>query len=262
MKKQKAVIISFIVLALCGLSHNNLFSNSALGYLNRVLNDSNARHSGNIKRVSGGRRLLANNPLNYSLYEKLEGHMKGLDKVVANHQDMLSYYKAQAGVLGSTINILQKIRDLSIRKRSGILSDFDRSLLDSEMRQYYKQILFELKGAEFNGVRYYAKLLKSLAFGTIFKEKRFFQVNHIDRSLRFFIKQRGVLGARIKALRFRVRGKMIEKENNARFQNNQSTDFPGEMIDLRKNHLLTLANIFMLQKGLDHTKRRVSPRSR
>ncbi|MDH5681411.1 MAG: hypothetical protein OEZ36_07485 [Spirochaetota bacterium] len=260
-QKNSLTLVIFIFVFAMSFT-NNLFSNSSLGYLNRVLNESQSKRDNNITRIAGTRHLLSDNPLNYALYEKLETHIKGLDKVVSNHSDMISYYETQAGFIGGTVNILQKIRLLSLRKLSRILNDFDRSLLDNEMKELYKQILFTLKSAEFNGIRYYSGLLNDTAFKKMFREKRFFHIHNVDKALKFFISQRGQIGAKLNALRFRIRGKMIEKENNARFHNNLSTDFAKEMIELRKNHLMTLTNIFMLQKRLDHEKQRLTPLKR
>jgi len=119
-----------------------LLPNPSLNFLNRILRNRNLKTGRNIKRMAKSTHLLIDNPANYAIYQKLEGQIRGLGKMIGNSGDMLSYYRYEGAILKQALAPLQHIRQLILRRSGGILSGWQRKIINNEIRQYYKQIIF------------------------------------------------------------------------------------------------------------------------
>ncbi|MGA2142301.1 MAG: hypothetical protein ABSG94_07750 [Brevinematales bacterium] len=90
--------------------------NSSFIFLNRILSGNDINYDKNIRRVSSGRRLLIDDPANYAIYETLEKHIRAFEKDIGNKSDMVSYYNYQEAMMGSIIDVLQRIRGLVLER--------------------------------------------------------------------------------------------------------------------------------------------------
>jgi len=224
------------------------FANSSLTYLNRILSESSMNADKNMERLSSGRELLPDNPANYAIYEKLEAHIRGIGKSVANQADMYQYYRYEESVLSSITESLQHIRELSLRLSGGLLGDFEKGIVRNEMDQYYDQILYELKSARFNTIYLFKDLFNDPKIMLRFKSQEFYQTQRIDKLLKYILKRRVTLGARMNGIKEQIKAQELEKENTAAFQSRGDTDYGSEIAEFRKNRLLMLINILMLKR--------------
>lgn len=221
---------------------------SSRRYLNRILGSKNQAVGKSIRRMAKGTYLLPDNPANYALYEKMEVQLRSLARLVQNHGDMVSYYRYEAGILQEQLPVLQRIRELILRRSGGILSDTQRSLLNSEINQLYRQILFSLRHSDFNGKQVFKSLLASPLVAKRFTDPDLYTLGRVDALRQFFLKRITVCGAITRAIRHRIKTRMRERENKLRFQRQMDTDYGKEMTRLRKNHLQLLINLFLLKK--------------
>ena len=226
---------------------NLIFIDASPDYLNSILQSTENTIDKNYKRLSSAARLLVDDPANYAIYEKLSANIRQLEKEISNNSDMISYYQSAEGYLENIIHVLQRIRELSLQKLNGILSDFNKNIICSEINQQYEQILFVLKNADFNKKNIFRSLLEDEEIKRWFQKEKYYKLSNIDNLLSFFIQQRSIYGAKMKSLEFQNRGKSIEKENTANFRSNvHDINYATELSKLRKNHLLLTINLLML----------------
>ncbi len=245
----KNKLIKKLLVMLFFLMVNLVYTDVSTIYLNTILGSTENAIDKNYKRLSSGTLLLTDDPANYAIYEKLSAVIKELEKVISNNADMFFYYKSADGYLTSTIDILQRIRELSLKKINPILSDFDIGIIHSEINQLYEQILFSLKNADFNKKTIFGPLLGEEELKNWFQKKKYYQLDNIDNLLSFFVKQRSLYGVKIRSLEYQNQGMSIERENTANFRSNiHDINYGTELSQLRKNHLILTINLLMLSE--------------
>ena len=237
---------TILLLVLCfGLNPSK--SGAAPDYLNGILQSTENTIEKDRNRLSSGAKLLADDPANYAIYEKLTANLKQLEKIIVNFTDMTSYYRSAEGYLENIIDSLQRIRELALQRTNAILSDFDRGIIDSEIKQTYEQILFVLKNADFNKKNIFGVLFEDEEIKSRFQKKEYYQLATIDNLLIFFIYQRSIYGVKMKSLEYQIQGKSLEKENTAGFRSTiHDIDYSGKLSQLSRNHLLLIVNLLML----------------
>jgi flagellin-like hook-associated protein FlgL len=218
---------------------------TSLEYLNRILTQADREEDRNIRRLAKGVPLLADDPANGVLYEKLEAHIRALDRLAANDNDMMSYYTVMDGALESILSVIGRIRELALQRLSGINSDLEKEILDSEISHSYRHILFTLRNTEFNGKRVFQDFLDSEEIaGRV--EAGTFSLHRIDDLLSFFIRQRSFYGALSSRLDYRIRGRRSEAEGAESAQSRFDIDYGSELGELKRSQLLILINLLLL----------------
>ncbi len=237
---------TILLLVLCfGLNPSK--SGAAPDYLNSILQSTENTIEKGYNRLSSGAKLLADDPANYAIYEKLTANLKQLERIIANYTDITSYYRSAEGYLETMIDLLQRIRELALQKTNAIFSDFERGIIDSEIEQTYEHILFVLKNADFNKKNIFGVLLEDEEIKSRFQKKEYYQLANIDNLLIFFIRQRSIYGVKMKLLEYQIQGKSLEKENMAGFRSTvHDIDYSSEISQFRRNHLLLIVNLLML----------------
>ena len=226
------------------------FSDASLIFLNRILKANNLETDKNLERLSGGKIILVDDPANYAVYEMLEKHIRGLEKMIGNKADMISYYRLQDSILGNIIDILQRIRELNIEKLDAILSDSDRDIINNEITNFYDQILYTLSQSEFNNKKLFGDFLNKDIIKNNFKGKEYYNLDNIDKLLNFFIAQRAYTGSKTKSLEYEISGEQTEEENTVNAQSRSDINFPREISNLERNNLLLLINVLMLKQAM------------
>jgi flagellin-like hook-associated protein FlgL len=222
-------------------------ASSSRDYLNRILGNNETELDKSGKRLSQGTFLLPDNPANHGIYEKLEDHIRGLDRYIKNNGDLISYYQTAEGYLQTITDLLQTIRELIIKRSNTIYSREDREYIDTEIYQYYDQILFTLENAEFNKKRIFEDLLQDAIIRQRFREKDYIRLSHVDALSSFFLRQRSLYGAVTNTLALRNQGMAINSENMSEFQGSLwYVDVSSEVSRLKKYHLLFLINLLLL----------------
>lgn len=224
--------------------------NSSLIFLNRILSGNDINYDKNIRRLSGGRQLLTDDPANYAIYEDLEKHIRAFEKDIGNQSDMVSYYNYQEAMMGSIIDILQRIRELVLERSGPLLSGSDRDIIDGEIGQDYDEIILELKQSEFNGKHIFEGLFDDQAVVSIFRGQDHYSLDNVDRLIDYFIRERTYTGAMVNTINHEIAGERIESENLTRAQSaGGDTDVGNEMSALTLNHLKILINLLMLKSA-------------
>jgi flagellin-like hook-associated protein FlgL len=235
-----ALVISFGVLAA---------ENSSLIFLNRILSGNELNYDKNIKRIAGGRLLLSDDPANYAVYETLEKHIRAFRKDIENKADLISYYNYQEAVTGDITDILQRVRELALKRFDPFFSDSERDIIDREIGQDYDQIVLELRQSEFNGKHIFEDLFEDGAVKSLFRDKDHFSPDNVEKLIDYFIYQRTYTGAEINRLSYEIYGEKIAEENMTRSQSQNDTDIAREMSLLTLNHLKMLVNLLMLHEA-------------
>jgi flagellin-like hook-associated protein FlgL len=221
---------------------------SSLRYLNNILKSTENSIDKNFKRLSGGVRLLSDDPANYAIYERLEAHIRALNKQVENVTQLIAYYDYVEAMLGYMNDVLQRIRELIIMRSNSIYSDSDRSYIDTEIDKQYEEILYVLENAEFNRKPVFKDLCADECFAAHFKQDLYYQLDNVDNMLSFIITQRVFYGTKMNQLEKRRKAEMIERENAEDFQSTiLDVDYGSEITLLKQNQLLFLINILLLK---------------
>jgi len=239
----KKLIISLIILFINFI----LFSNSSTDYLNRILNYNEGRIDNNYDRLSSGTILLRDDPANYSIYEKLEAEIREIGKRINNDKDMISYYTYMEAVLSELSTMLQRIRELLVQKDNQLLSGDDKEIINNEIRQYYRQMEYDISQAEFNQVKIFSDLFKNADLKNYFDNKKYYDFQNVDNLLNFVIKQRSTTGSYAARLEYQNNGEEIKKQNTINFKKQQDTDYSSEISALKRNSLLLMINVMMLK---------------
>lgn len=106
-----------------------------------------------INNIASGSKInsAADNAAGLSISEGLLGQSTGLEVAAKNVQDGASLLQVADGALQSSTDILQRMRELAVQSSNGILSDGDRSMLQSEFSQLNEQLSDIAKNTQFNG---------------------------------------------------------------------------------------------------------------
>lgn len=223
------------------------FTDSAsLRYLNMVLGWNEKAADKSMERLSTGRILLTDDPASYAIDQTLEKYIRGLDRIVANQTDMISYYRVMDSCLGSMTDVLQRVHELVLQRSGGILSDDDRGMIDLEINQQYDEVLFILNNAEFNTKKLFGDLWSSPEIRARLAGPMYFQAANVETLMSFFIKERANIGALMERLESGRFGESIARENMYGAQSRQDIDYGSETSRFKKEQLLMLANILML----------------
>lgn len=229
-----------LALVLGGPFVSSAFAQSAaLPFLNRVLNEHQA----------GGQLQLVDDPAQYAVFEALERQIRGLDKTLGNQVDLALLLRYQGDLIGQMIEALQRIRELTVQRINGLLSDFDRQIIDDEVDQQYDQILDDLGNVNFNGITVFRDLATDPAVRAAVKDAGHRNLASVDELLNRLNFERAMLGARASRLEFSMQGDAVRRENSQAAQG--SLEFGAEAADFRKNQVLFLANLLMLKTTTD-----------
>lgn len=118
----------------------------------RNLNDSNAKMSGSIEKLSSGVKVnkAADDAAGLAISEKMRAQVKGLDTAMKNAQNGISLMQTAEGALFDTHSILQRMRELTVQSANDTNTTSDRLKMQLEMDQL-RQELDRIAGAtEFN----------------------------------------------------------------------------------------------------------------
>jgi flagellin len=222
-------------------------ADETLEYLNRILGSAEAEAEKSIGRLSTGHYLLPDDPANQAIYELLEAHIRGLDRKIANERDMLSYYQVGDAYLDQVTAVLQRVRELLVKRANSLYLEDDRELLDLEVNRLYEHVLFILRQAKFNKKKMFSPILEQEYVRNWFQREAYYRLDRIDGLIGFFLRQRAMYGAMTRTLESRLRGRELARENMMDFQSSiGDVSFGLELERLRRSHLLTLINLLLL----------------
>ena len=127
---------------------NNLLANEAS--LN--LNKNQLALSTVVQQLSSGLRInsAADDPSGLAIAESLQSQVNGFDQGAQNVQDATNAAQIADGALGTTTDILQRIRTLAVEGASDLTSVDDRSNLQTEVQQLLLEVNTISQGTTYN----------------------------------------------------------------------------------------------------------------
>ncbi|HTW82758.1 MAG TPA: flagellin [Candidatus Sulfotelmatobacter sp.] len=128
---------------------NNLLANEASLNLNKTQADL----STTVQRLSSGLRInsAADDPSGLAIAESLQSQVNGFDQGAQNVQDATNAAQIADGALGTTTDILQRIRTLAVEGSSDLTSTDDRANLQAEVQQLLLEVNRISQDTSYNG---------------------------------------------------------------------------------------------------------------
>jgi len=128
--------------------NNNLEAQNAL----RQLNINQMSFSKSMQRISSGKRVnsAADDAAGYAISNKLHAQANGLDQASANAQDGISMIQTASGGLQTTMNMLQRLRQLAVQSSNDTNTSSDRQALQGEADQINQEITQIASTTQFN----------------------------------------------------------------------------------------------------------------
>ncbi|WP_058300371.1 flagellin N-terminal helical domain-containing protein [Gorillibacterium timonense] len=126
----------------------------------RNLSRNSTDMSKHLERLSSGLRInrAADDAAGLAISEKMRSQIRGLDMAERNTMDGISLIQTAEGALGTTHEILQRMRELAVQASNGTLEEADREAVQSEIDQLTQEIDRIARTTQFNS--------KSLLRGT------------------------------------------------------------------------------------------------
>ena len=106
------------------------------------------------KELSSGKRInsAADDSSGLAVAERMRSQIRGLNQASRNVQNGVSMLQTAEGYMTSTVDILQRIRELAVQSANSIYSDEDRSMIQTEVEQLVSEVDRISQTAEFNGM--------------------------------------------------------------------------------------------------------------
>ena len=135
--------------------NSNVYSLNA----QRNLNRSQEGLATSLQRLSSGLRVNSarDDAAGLAVAQRMEADARGLTVAMRNASDGISFSQTADGALGTSADILQRMRELAVQSLNGTISDTERGYLNAEFSQLDTE-LARLQGA--------AKLNNQSVFGT------------------------------------------------------------------------------------------------
>lgn len=122
--------------------------------------------SKHLERLSSGLRInrASDDAAGLAISEKMRSQIRGLDMAERNTMDGISLIQTAEGALGTTHEILQRIRELAVQASNGTLEKEDREAIQSEVDQLTQEIDRIAKTTQFNAKPLLRGALEGQAF--------------------------------------------------------------------------------------------------
>jgi flagellin len=123
-------------------------------FAHRELKFNNLAVDKNMEKLSSGQRInrAGDDASGLAVSEKMRSQIRGLRQAERNAQDGISFIQTAEGYLGSTQEILHRLRELSIQASNGIYSPEDRMQIQVEVSQLVDEVNRIASHAQFNGM--------------------------------------------------------------------------------------------------------------
>jgi flagellin len=114
---------------------------------------NNSKIASSVAKLSSGSAIntAADNATGLAISEKMRAQIRGLNKAQTNAQDAISLIQTAEGALGSSTEILQRMRELAVQSSSDTNeNEIDRTALQDEFAQLQKELDDIAKNTTFN----------------------------------------------------------------------------------------------------------------
>lgn len=130
----------------------------------RALSQTEKAIQRSLNRLASGLRVnrAADDPAGLSISTGLEAQIRGLRQAIRNINDASAVLQTAEGGITTQIDLVQRMRELTVQAATGTLSDTERVYLNNELQSLYAEYNRLSNDTNFNGV----KLLDG-SFGTV-----------------------------------------------------------------------------------------------
>lgn len=123
-----------------------MISNNALHKNEDALSQSLERLSSGLK-INHGK----DNPAGLAMAKRMNAQLEGLSVASQNAANGISIIETADGAMSEMHNILQRINELTIKAKNGIMSDGDRSIVNEEVQALKEELTRISEATQFNG---------------------------------------------------------------------------------------------------------------
>ncbi|RCK76723.1 MAG: Flagellin protein FlaA [Candidatus Ozemobacter sibiricus] len=113
------------------------------------IQDAQAR---TLERIATGKQILsgADDPAGLAMTMTLEAQMRGLNQQITIRQDEISLLQTAEGALGTTGEMIQRLRELAVQAANGTLTPTDRQAIQAEIGQLNEAITRVATDTQYN----------------------------------------------------------------------------------------------------------------
>lgn len=118
----------------------------------QAIKENNRALTTAMERLSSGKRIntAKDDAAGLAISTRMEAQTRGLNMAIRNANDGISLLQTGEGAMGEVINILQRMRELSVQAVNGTLNASDRTALNDEVSQLKTEIDRIATTTEFN----------------------------------------------------------------------------------------------------------------
>ncbi len=129
-----------------------IYNNIEAVNAHRQLGISNANMSKSMERLASGLRInrAADDAAGLAVSESMRSRIRGDQVAMRNAQDGISMVQVADGALGTTVDMLQRVRDLAVQAANGVLTSTQRSNLQAEVANIMQEVDATGQNTEFN----------------------------------------------------------------------------------------------------------------
>lgn len=127
--------------------------NASAVIANNALTRNDNRLSESLERLSSGLKIVnaKDNPSGLAMSKRMNAQIEGIDMATQNAGDAISVIEIADGTMSEIHSMLQRINELCVKASTGIITDDDRELINSEVVQLKEEITRISSETEFNG---------------------------------------------------------------------------------------------------------------
>jgi flagellin len=132
-----------------------IYNNVEASNAHRNLQMTNQAASKAMERLSSGLRInrAADDAAGLAVSEIMRSSIRGMKVASRNAEDGISLVQVADATLGTTQDMLQRVRDLAVQASNGTLTDAQRANLDKEVQQVLTEVNKVGTDTEFNGIK-------------------------------------------------------------------------------------------------------------
>jgi flagellin len=129
-------------------NYNSLVSRSNLFNSNNDLSKSMERLSSGL-RINGA----ADDAAGLAISTRMTSQVRGMEQAFRNAQDGVSLIQTTEGALGTSTDMLQRMRELAVQASNGTYSASDKASMQAEVKSLSDEVDHIAKNTTFNGIK-------------------------------------------------------------------------------------------------------------
>jgi flagellin len=217
-----------------------------------------------MEKLSSGLRInrAADDAAGLAVSEKMRGQIRGLEMAQRNVQDGISFVQTAEGAMNEVSSMLTRMKELSVQKATGTLTDTDKANIDVELTELSSQIDSIMNDTTFNkqsitaGATIQANdSAQTISIGSITTTSFVglsgtSSIGQIETAIEAVSTERAKLGAVQNRLEYTSNNLGTTVENLTASESRiRDTDMASEMVKLTKDNILLQASQAMLAQA-------------